>query len=239
MIERSSGLNHSYQAQTHEHSVTDCIHEEEGLLKSGGGASINSAETEQAQRMQTQEAFSFRSLFTNGWKSVISKAVRFWNDSGEDGKDGGKNILAATEEKNTIFLAGESMPAAPGEKGEGSRQEEAVLATSILKNDSRRNEEADFGEEDARKVNDIEGAASSGLKKEQGSLRKFLQKFEETVLNATGLWKKSKSIKNSPQPTVSLKGENHSYLMDSYNKSGEYSTLAGDKSAEGNFKARV
>ncbi len=240
MIERSSGLDHSYQAQTHEHTVTDCIHEEEGLSKiSGGVVGISSAETEQAQRVQTQEAFSFRSLLTNGWKSVISKAVRFWNDSGEEGKEDGKNILAATEEKNTIFPAEESMPAASGEKGEGSRQEEAILATSILKNDSQRNEEADFAEEDARKVNDIEGAASGGLKKEQGGLRKFLQKFEETVLNATGLWKKSKSTKISPQLGVSPKGENHSYLMDSYNKSGEYSTLARDKSSEGNFKARV
>lgn len=205
MIERSSGLNHSYQAQTHEHTVTDCIHEEQEMPeRSGGSAGISSSETEQAQEVQTQEAFSLRSSLTNGWKSIISKAVRFWNDSGE-----------------------------------GNRQEEAILATSILKDDSQRNEEADFAEEDARKVNDIEGAVSGGLKKEQGGLRKFLQKFEETVLNATGLWKKSKRIKNAPQLSVSPKDENHSYLLNSYNKSGEYSTLASDKSSEGSFKVRV
>ncbi len=219
MIERSSGLNHSYQTQTHEHMVTDCVHEEESSLeKNGGAANVSGTETDHVQSVKPQmrEAFSLRNIVTNGWKSVVSKAVRFWNDSGE-----------------------EAILSNPGEKGGSSRQEEAILATSIIKNDSPKDEEMDFEEENARKVSEIEGAVSGGLKKEQGNLRRFLQKFEETVLNATALWKKSKNVKSTTQLNVSPKGENHNYLMDSYNKSGEYSTLAKDRSPEGSFKARV
>ncbi len=242
MIERSSGLNHSYQTQTHEHMVTDCVHEEESSLeKNGGAASISGTETDQAQsvKVQTQEAFSFRNIITNGWKSVVSKAVRFWNDSGEEGEADRKDVSAATTQKSTFLSGEEVILSNHGEKEGSNRQEEAILATSVIKNDNPKNEEMDFEEENARKVSEIEGAVSGGLKKEQGNLRRFLQKFEETVLNATGLWKKSKNVKSTTQLNVSLKGENHNYLMDSYNKSGEYSTLAKDRSPEGSFKARV
>ncbi|NLL77729.1 MAG: hypothetical protein GX235_10880 [Clostridiales bacterium] len=222
MIERSSNIDHSYQIHTHEHMVTECIHEEAGPLKTEVATSTNEDKTEQVQTAETEQtmgAFSFRDMLSNGIRGVISKAVRLWNDTGEK--------------------IGSDTSAASAEKIESDRSEESILATTVLRNGSPRKEEADFEEENARKVSDIEGAVSGGLKKEQGNLRWFLQKFEKTVFGTSGIRKRVKGEKSTSEVSTDIKAVNHSYLLDSYNKSGEYSTLAKDRSLDGNFKAKV
>lgn len=203
MIEKNAGVDHSYQAQSHDHKVTECLHEEEKQLKREGNAPIDASELKRTQKFG-QTVLSLRNIMTNGWNSISSKAERFWNDDRD-------------------------------------RQEsaEAVLITSAVKSENQGNERIAPEKDNERKVNDVEGAVSGGLKREQGSMRKFLQQFAETISSAAGRWKRTKKPGNvQPSEPAAAQAEKHSHLLDSYSKTGEYSTLARDGGQQSSFRAK-
>lgn len=77
------------------------------------------------------------------------------------------------------------------------------------------------------------------MKKEQGGIRKFLRKFEETAAKAGQFLKRKKKMESGlAESEADFNIGDNSFLLDSYNREGEYSTLAKDRSLEGSFRAK-
>lgn len=239
MIENSRNINSgSFQTHAHEHKVTQCLHEETAGAKAGGGAAAAGMVTQIEQELQKKETFSLTNFVANGFRSFASKAIGFWNDAGkEEGKNPAKE--AGTQQAETVLNAVSS-------EQDGSRQavEPAaardVLATAVVKSDNRKTEEITADEEETRKVETIEAAVSGGLEREQGGIKRFLHKFGEVIAKGAGklLKRESADEKKLAANNTDFSVESNSYLLDSYSKTGQYSTLAKDHSLEGNFKAK-
>lgn len=182
---------------------------------------------------QQKKSFSLKELLANGLQELLTKATAFWGKLGEEGQEesgegrGDKGLPAPIKREDGI--QGTVSPLA--EAGAAG-----VVSTVMVKPESRMEE---IPEEKGRRVGNIEGAVSGGLKRGQGGIRKFLEKFGETAAKAGQYFKRKKQIKTSiPEEKADFTVDNNSFLLDSYNKMGEYSTLAQDRSLEGNFRAK-
>ncbi len=112
----------------------------------------------------------------------------------------------------------------------------AVMSTAMIRTETEKKETE---EETERRVENIEGAVGGGLKKEQGGIRKFLRKFEETAAKAGQFLKRKKKMESGlAESEADFNIGDNSFLLDSYNREGEYSTLAKDRSLEGSFRAK-
>lgn len=218
MIENSKNVDSNvYRAQIHDHKVTQCIHER-AVAGEEGAQGAQGAQEQLQQKVQKKEPFSLKGLMMNGVKSLASRAMDFWNDAG--------NTAVGKEQ--------------PGRKVTQQGTAADTLATAVIKSENGKNAEITVDEEKNRKVGNVEGAVSGGLDREQGGIKKFLQKFGETIAKGRGRIFKQKSVdeKELSANNTDFSVEDNSYLLDSYSKTGQYSTLAKDRSLEGNFKAK-
>lgn len=219
----------------HKHEVTKCMHESGAAKLEAGGKMGAGMEASSSQLRQEQKTFSLQELLTGGLRDMLSRVSGFWRRMGEEGtasreesarkaeKEIGTAIIGSAEEsKNAMFQA--------------SDVSKAVMATAMVKPEMER-KETDW--ETERRVENVEGAVSGGLKKEQGGIRKFLQKFEEAAAKAGQFLKRRKKLESSLlENEADFDIGDNSFLLDSYNREGEYSTLAKDRSLEGSFRAK-
>lgn len=208
----SSGNINPYGTHAQEHTVTECLHESQPARteEEGGGVKTGVQQTQEEREKILEEStgFAFLSAVKKGLFGIRTKAADFWNDAGKD---------------NSAV----------------SKTAESVVATAMVKQEEPREESALSEEDSTKKISNVEGAISGGLSREEGSIKKFLQRFEETVEKAVRLIKKPKRNESGTAVRdIEMKGGNSSYLLDSYSKNGEYSTLAKEQSQEGNFRAR-
>ena len=135
--------------RTHDHTITNCIHNTQATPKEKGGSSGggNVQDTEWQPEIQKHNTiphnvFSIPMVLTNSLKNIRTKLINFWNSSPDsvNSVDSGK---------------------APSD----------TLATLMIKDESKK---IDGFEEDEieRKVANVEGAVSGGLRKEQGNIKK-------------------------------------------------------------------
>ncbi len=229
----SSGNISPGNYHTHEHEITKCMHETKiAKLESGGRMAAGNKMAMQTSTQQ-KKSFSLKELLANGLQGLLTKATAFWGKLGEEGQEESgegrrdKGLPAPIKRENGIQGTVSSLAEA-GAAG--------VVSTVMVKPESRMEE---IPEEKGRRVGNIEGAVSGGLKRGQGGIRKFLEKFGETAAKAGQFFKRKKQIKTSiPEEKADFTVDNNSFLLDSYNKMGEYSTLAQDRSLEGNFRAK-
>lgn len=223
----------------HNHEVTKCIHESGAAKLEAGRKTGTGMEASASQLRQEQKAFSLQELLAGGLRDMLSKISDFWRRMGEEGT-AGRDESAGEAGKGTgtaiAGSAGEAQNAVSAAMPQASDVSAAVMATTMVKPEMEKKEE-DW--ETERKVENVEGAASGGLKKEQGGIRKFLQKFEETAAKAGQFLKRKKKMESG---VLESEGDfdigDNSFLLDSYNREGEYSTLAKDRSLEGSFRAK-
>lgn len=104
--------------------------------------------------------------------------------------------------------------------------------------------DAEAGKEAGSRVNGTETATGGGYRRGREEVRGFLRKFGRAAAGVKRAWDWKGEGKQEAE-TSPAKGNpedftvgNSSYLLDSYNRSGEYSTLANDRSLEGSFRAR-
>lgn len=241
MIENSRNIkSDSYQGHMHNHRVTQCLHERTAGPKEGGSsAAAGGAVTQSEQEPQKKEAFSVKGFVTNGFRSLAAKVLGFWNDAGnvEEGKKQGRE--AGTRQTEAALNAISSERNSSGQAAAQSAARE-VLATAAVKSENRKNEESIVSEETARKVGNVEAAVSGGLEREQGGIKRFLYQFGGAITKSAGkLLKRERADENNLSANnTDFPAEDNSYLLDSYNKTGQYSTLAKDRSLEGSFKAK-
>lgn len=234
MIERSSNVNRAYQSQSYQNQsrqnqpyqmqsydnggreATDNKHEElakDVIWEREENLSFPTLETTKEE--VTKEQVSFKNIFTSGLRGVIAKAVGFWNDDDSNNKD---NLY----------------------EKENASEESTVIATALLEPEEASAKENLPEKEHIERVSDIEGIVSGEMEKEPGSGKRLFQRLGEIIYSVTNNWRRpEKPGGSSPMNTKDAERGNRNYLLDSYNKSGQYSTLAKDSSAEGKFKAKV
>lgn len=231
MMRSSSVSPGSYHA--HEHEITKCLHERKAAALKSGGAMAAGEKSAVPFLAEERKGFSVRGMLADGLRSVLARAAGFWGkaEPGEDGKDVVQEnhnhtvqTLAARKERN------HEMTALSVERAAG------VMATALVKPETRVEK---LPEEVERKVEKAQGSVSGGLKRESGGVWGFLKKFGESAAKAKQFLKKRKHTEISHiENNADLHIGNHSFLLDSYNRMGEYSTLAQDRSLEGNFRAK-
>ena len=106
---------------------------------------------------------------------------------GEEGT-GDRNELAAEDRRGSGSAAGVTGEA-KNILSPASDVSAAVMSTAMIRTETEKKETE---EETERRVENIEGAVGGGLKKEQGGIRKFLRKFEETAAKAGQFLKRKK-----------------------------------------------
>lgn len=247
------GKNHNYgqpqiygQSQTqgqphiHEHEITKCLHKSSiGQPKGSAGAAAGGVQAAKTQPQPEKESFSLRDFFADGFRSFVSRVSGFWRRLGEeDGRDmdssdstsslgGGKGV--------STVMQGSKTENGPIVETEG-KTSIAILGTAVVKPEIKKEESPETAR---RRVNQVEGSISGGLKKGQGGIKKFLQKFGETAARAGRfLGRKKREEAELLENNTDLNQGDSSFLLDSYNRMGEYSTLAKDRSREGNFRAK-
>ncbi len=228
------------QIHSHEHKITKCLHETSMRQPEGSaGAASGGIQQARIQPGLKEEGFSLRDFFAGGFRSLAARFSGFWRRLGEeDGQD------MALRESKPLAEAGKAVLTVK----EGSKEENdfsieaegklsaAVLGTAMVKPENKRTE---IPETARRRVNQVESSKNGGLEKGQGGIRKFLQKFGEAAAEAGRFLgrKKREKVQLSENNTDLNQGDS-SFLMDSYNRMGEYSTLAKDRSLEGKFRAK-
>lgn len=240
MIGNSNSVNPSYGTNgvqgmhTHEHAVTNCIHDEHEIKKNGGAGGRRSG-TASAAAAEKQEELSLRDMLMNGFRSFSSKSKGFlakvWYS---DGTENGEAVKEQQGKTTEISAYEEDVPSnIPSGVTETAS---AVLATAAMKPKETSQSEDDAAE---RKISGIEGAVSGGLKREEEGIRRFFRQFRERVGKHTRFFKKEVKEEHALMESNTDFGLNdNSYLLDSYNKSGEYATLARGKETEGKFRVR-
>lgn len=239
MIGSGNNIN-PYSSHTHDHAVTDCLHDRHQTKT--GASGMQSANASSAEPVNQDEEPTVREILLGGLQGLVRKSkgflARMWYSDSEleaaDKKDGaaarediaGIDSVKGNKQPTEISVANENVSA-------------GILATSALRPNV---EKTGSIEEDAeRKVDNIEGAVSGGLKKEESGIRRFLKQFGETITKHSRLLRRKSQgdmKKTLSENNTDFGVGDNSYLLDSYNKSGQYSTLMKDKRTEGNFKAR-
>lgn len=228
MIGSGNNIN-SYSSHTHDHRVTECLHDSHQEVKKGGGGmgQINASVENPVKEEHKEENVLF-----GGLQGFLKKSkgffIKLWYSDGE-GKDVRENITAASQVREEGKL--EKNPSISEDISAG------ILATSVVRSDGKA--ESIDEEESERKIDNIEGAVSGGLKKEESGIRKFLKQFGGAIAKRNPFTdRKPKEDKLLSENNSDLEIGDNSYLLDSYNKSGQYSTLVNDRREEGKFKAR-
>lgn len=218
----------------HKHEVTKCLHESGAAKGEAGGKTGAGARTSFSRIQQEQRTFSWQEWLADGLRGLFSRASEFWRRLGEEGT-AGRDGLAREDKKESgaaAGLAGE----AKNTESPANDAAAAVMVTAMVKPEMERKEEE---QEIERKVKNVEGAVDGGLKKEQGGIQKFLQKFGEAAAGAGQFLKKKKKMEPALlESDADFHMGDNSFLLDSYNREGEYSTLAKDRSLEGSFRAK-
>lgn len=238
-----SGNINSYGTHTHNHAVTKCLHEtHDAKLKSGGSMS-GAFRLGTRQEAQKQESFSLKGMLWDGWKNLFSRTSGVFGKIWSNGKAGLEN---GTSGKETAWIVrGDQVQGlVTGEaKQEGEPISAEILAATAVRMQRKRNiTEKEMKMEAGSKVSNAENAAGSGLSRGEEGVRKFFLKFGKTAAEIRRPWNKAEEEKEAEvvlegNPTDFVIGDS-SYLLDSYNHLGEYSTLAKDRSLEGSFRAR-
>ena len=250
---RTNGQDHMYEqtnmyrqyrneqpSHVHRHEITKCLHETtEGMPKGSMASGAGGMKAAGMQPQPRKESFSLRDFFADRFRGLISRASGFWARLGEeDGRD-----TASAESKSSAGEGKGIPPAIEGNKGENGvfvgtegNMSAAVLSTAMIKPEAKREESLDAAR---RRVNQVYGPISGGLDKGQGGIRKFLHKFGETADRAKRfLGRKKREEEELLENNTDLSQGDSSFLLDSYNRMGEYSTLAKDRSLEGRFRAK-
>ena len=232
---------------SHSHTVTKCLRdvrmsrkEAAGGLGSSAGAVSSGAQKQEARSVveMLTEVFQRLSHRTSG---IFGKG---WNGtSGETGSPKGETGSWQTgKDVPGLHSHGAGVQAAPAEKGAS----EVLAAWSLQSREghSPANAERLAGK---RRVGPAEGGAGGGLRRGQEGRKHFLQQSKckckcicIRIAAAARRLRKSKMKEASllPEKNTGLQAGKNSWLLDSYNSAGEYSTLAGERSQEGSFQAR-
>lgn len=231
MIGSSGNINpNSYH--THKHEITKCLHETKSAKPEGGSGLSAGIKASATQLKQERESFSLRELLTDGLRSLFTKATGFWGRLGAEDGQGKAVVEDKDKEIRAIANDGSVHGAASAAKDTAAN----VLATAMMKPETEREEAI---EEAERKVGSVESAVNGGIKKGQGGIQKFLQKFGEAAAKAGQFLKRKKKTEVFlSENDADFEVGNNSFLLDSYNRMGEYSTLAQDRSLEGKFRAK-
>ena len=212
----------------HKHEVTKCIHESGAAKIEDGGKMRAGMNASSSLIRQERKTFSLQEWLTDGMRDLLSRVSGFWRRMGEEGT-GDRNELAAEDRRGSGSAAGVTGEAR-NILSPASGVSAAVMSTAMIK---------ETEEETERRVENIEGAVGGGLKKEQGGIRKFPRKFEETAAKAGQFLKRKKKMESGlAESEADFNIGDNSFLLDSYNREGEYSTLAKDRSLEGSFRAK-
>lgn len=218
----------------HKHEVTKCLHESGAAKGEAGGKTGAGARTSFSRIQQEQRTFSLQEWLADGLRGLFSKASGFWRRLGEEGTAGQGGL--AWEDKKGVGAAAGMTGEAKNTESLANDAAAAVMVTAMVKPEMERKEEE---QEIERKVQNVEGAVDGGLKKEQGGIQKFLQKFGEAAARAGQFLKKKKKMEPALlESDADFHMGDNSFLLDSYNREGEYSTLAKDRSLEGSFRAK-
>lgn len=231
MIESSGNVN---SGSYHKHEVTKCLHESRAAKAEAGGRMAAGIKASSSQLRQEQKDFSLHELFMDGLRNLFTRASGFWKGLGEEDRA----VQEGNERKEGNRIGAAAAEKAVEQRDIVSPAEDAaaVLATVVIKPEEEKRETVT---ETERRVNNVEGAVNGGLKKEQGGIRGFFQKFKEAAAKAGQFLKRKKKaelrlVENNADFHI---GDN-SFLLDSYNREGKYSTLAKDRSLEGSFRAK-
>lgn len=233
MIEESRSVNTYVPA--HEHYVTKCLHEAEAGKPPEGGSRAGDTVNRKEPEIQKDLSTSLKDFLSGGVASLVSRASRLFGAIGGDaaaesekqGKDN-NGVLSVKEE--ALHNPLQTVTA------------QAAVASALVKNaEEKRNSSsmAEAAEKAAGKVKEINQAVHGGLEKEQRNTGRFLQKCKETAGRAMKLLKReiSQPDKRSAGSVDTFSGDS-SYLLDSYDKAGEYSTLGKSGRPEGKFQAK-
>lgn len=237
-----NGNINSYGTHTHNHAVTKCLHKtHDAKLKSGGSMS-GAFSLETRQEAQKQESFSLKGMLWDGWKNLFFKTSGVFGKVWSNGKAESENGTSGKETTWTVRETKQRLATGSKTNSREPVSAEILAATAVRMQRKRNITEKEVGMEAESKVSNAESAAGSGLWRGQEGARRFLEKFGKTAAKIRRPWNKAEGEKETE---VALEGNpidlvigDSSYLLDSYNRLGEYSTLAKDRSLEGSFRAR-
>lgn len=245
-----SGNVSSYGTHTHEHTVTRCLHETHDRKPQSGGSGPGAAAAKSAEGQR--ENVSLQELLSGGWEGFVSKSFGLLGKIWKDGEtavrksDGRENAAGAAVGYGTEGIAAEKTV----QLSEISAAAEVLAAASVRKQVEGQGSVAGAGKRTVPNIEDISGGMADGTKdaadgrtwKEQAEIRKLFQQFGKTAARIRRTWKGREEAEkedegSAERNSVDVVLGDSSYLLDSYNRSGEYSTLAENRSLEGKFRA--
>lgn len=246
-----SGNISSYGTHAHEHTVTRCIHESHGSRpqSSGGGPGSVAAKAAEGRRA----SFSLQELLSGGWEGFVSKSFSLlekgWGNGGLAAeKDGGERTAGIVAAYGTESMTGERTGQAAGTSVSAEILASASVREQVREQDFEK--AAGSGGKSVPKAENQSGGMADGTEdtaesrtwKKQTGVRKFFRQFEKTAAEVRQSWKKQEESEeedggSEERNSMDVALGDSSYLLDSYNRSGEYSTLAENRSQEGKFRA--
>lgn len=246
-----NGAISSYGTHTHEHTVTKCLHETYDM-KSKSGAAMSGGAGMAAEKTAgwRQENFSFADFWSGGWKGFVSKSFellgKVWNGGQDAGKGAGRSAVWQAAVYGTENVSAEKS----GQTAGVFVPAEALAAAAVREQPEARRGTAGTGRGAVPQAESISGgmadhskdAAGGRTWKKQAQVRKFFQQFGKNAAetgrigDAQGETEKEDGG-SAERNAMDFAVGDSSYLLDSYNRSGEYSTLAKDRSLEGKFRA--
>ena len=179
------GKNHNYgqppiygksqiqgQPHIHEHEITKCLYKSSiGQPKGSAGAAAGGVQAAKTQPQPQKESFSLRDFFADGFRSFASRVSGFWRRLGEeDGRD-----TDSSDSTSSLGGAKGVSTVTQGSKTENGSIVEtegktsiAILGTAVVKPEIKKEESPETAR---RRVNQVEGSLSGGLKKGQGGIK--------------------------------------------------------------------
>ena len=167
MIGSSGNISPNYY-HTHEHEITKCLHETKGMKPESAGGMAAGRNTFSSLPMQKQDSFSLRELLVSGLQGLVSRAFGFWGKLGET-KEQEKDVSGNNKEVRISADGGDGAHGTTALSAETGAAN--VLAAALIKPETRMEE---IPEEEGRKVGNVEGAISGGLKSRKQFFRKAI-----------------------------------------------------------------
>lgn len=207
----TSFQNRSYQDSPHTHHITECLHEEQiAKKKAGGGAPAKSSSgtsvTETSEKDDDYINVIPSVSQKNSGKKGIGAVKGFWDALGDEGTENKKNVMTIFKEN---FLSGIYDAAAMMQEGFKHRVTDRIQTLR-------------------EKVKVSAGNALGKFKKNRESFAALTEnqtssgrgKYEAKEKSSQGQVADAKTKDNIP-----VQIQPHNYLMDSYNRKGQYSQL--------------
>lgn len=207
----TSFQNRDYQ-ESHTHHITKCLLEEQPKKKTGGGGPSRAAEAgtkamEASERNDSYYMDALNSAAKKGSGRGKATAVRgFWDALGEEGAGDKKNVMTIFKEN---FLPG--------------IQDAAV----VLQNG--------FGRRIADRIRNVREKIKTGAGNALGKFKRNKETFTALTGEQTSSGQKKSAAKEKTsdghvtaaktEENIPVQIQSHNYLMDSYNRRGEYSQL--------------